>query len=309
MPDQSAPEGSQPGPLQPQRRPGILHCGGEHHAAAASAWPPGQQRIAVFGPEDKPAVGLGDCLDVAQQRRQIRRLEVWENLLGFDRLGRDQFLDDAHLAGSGGFHRKYPRQAGRVPAVVVLPLAAAGDVLQQLPGGLLAYGHRRDRDPGGGDLFGQRLEVAWVREAVAEHDHVFPIGKRLVQRKVGLFHGRVEVGAAAGRDRVDPLEHRPLVGAGLDGADPAAVVFKRDHAHLIARGELFDRQPGGLPGQFDALALHRFGAVDHQHHGQARLGPIFADLAPHGEDLFQHGLAVATRGQRPVAADHNQPAA
>ena len=64
-------------------------------------------------------------------------------------------------------------------------------------------GDRRNGDPLGVRLGGQRLIAAAGGLAVAEHDHVLHAGGRGLERLVGGAHAGVDVRAAAGVERGD----------------------------------------------------------------------------------------------------------
>ncbi len=146
--------------------------------------------------------------------------------------------------------------------------------------------------------------------AVGQHDHVLDLRRTLAKRQEGLFHGRIHVGSASGRNRVDATEHELLVGAGLDFGNPLAVVLKGNDADLILRLQQSHRAPRGFLGQLDGPALfHRARAIDHQHQGQGWAIGLFVELGPDGQDFLQRGASIPARREGPVAAHRNQSAA
>ena len=124
-----------------------------------------------------------------------------------------------------------------------------------------------------------------------------------------LFHRGGHHRSAAGLEPGDPVEHKTLVGAGVDFADPEVLALECEHADLVAGAQQLDGRSGGLLGHLDLLAPHRARLVDHQHHRQAGLFLLFLEVAPHRQDLFQARFIVAPQAERLVAAKHHQPAA
>ena len=307
--DQADPEAAEIGPPEPGGRPAALGVGGKGHADAQPVPPPDQQRVAGLGGEDQLAGRFGLRLDVAQQRGDVSKVQPGQHGRRSGHLGEKRLFADPHLARAGRIQREDLRHRGRIVAVVVAPVTDAGEVLQERAGRLLAHRHGRKRDPRAGDLPGKRLEVAGVRDAVGQENDVLQVAKRLVQRQVRPLQRREGVRPAAGRDRADPLQHRGLVGAGVDGADPGGHLVEGDHADLVLRIEQLDRPPRGLLGQLDGRPFHRRRAVDHQDHRQAGPLALSAGLAADREDFLQRGAAVAAGRERLVAADGHEPAA
>ena len=134
------------------------------------------------------------------------------------------------------------------------------------------------------------------------------LGRRVLQRLVGLFHGRGHDGAAAGLDACDPVENGPC-SVRVHLADPEGLAFEGEHADLVVGPQQLDGRPGGLLGHLDLLAAHRARLVDHQHHRQARLFLLLLEVAADRQDLFERRLVVAAQAERLVAAEHDQAAA
>ena len=120
------------GQREPLGGPSRLGVGGERHAHPQAVAPPGQERVARLGRQDRPRGRLGPGDHVAEQERGLVESISARTWVGRTTCGRERLLVDRRLAGRDRLLGEDLRDRARVVGEVVPAVADPGDLLEQV---------------------------------------------------------------------------------------------------------------------------------------------------------------------------------
>ena len=241
---------------------------------------------------------------------------VADQPVGGDRLRIERDLDlgveGDRLERPGQVLGEQPAGLGQVVDVGIEAVALVGQLLEQ---GIVVVAHpdpdRDELDPGRGvvaDLAEDpgRVGQSDVGDAVRGKDDpvdpaVAEVG--LAGKAVAEPETRLEVGRAAGLERVDGGQDGLLVGRARRWQDDAGVVTERDDRDRVALAEAVDQLPQRILDQLEAVAgAHRARGVDHEGQRGVRAG-LLGRLARLDPDPEQDVALVGERGRGAIDRD------